>query len=192
MSYLHAKAKCGRIVKRPNEVEENEEENAEGIRSLQLMTESLRSKIALKGSLADIPYTIRIKLTYKPMHMYVFEIVSLERYNKALMDELQESKAGASQMVLDLISGNEELRVERCEAVIADRAAGSKAIRAFRDIQLAMGGKRPVEILDWLEDQLGDLRRKVDRAAHTMKILKYQLSESEKIVLELEEAPICG
>jgi hypothetical protein len=93
-------------------------------------------------------------------------------------------------MVQNLITGNELLRLERDDALQSDKAAGMKAVRAFRTIQLALRGKTPEEILDWLDDQIFDMIKFFDRLQHKLGGLRTRLLDCEKIVMELENSPM--
>ncbi|OXA50192.1 myosin heavy chain, striated muscle [Folsomia candida] len=165
MSYLRQnKSTCGRYPNRPksSNAEEAFVDNEEDL-PLQTQIDNLRAKISLK-----------------------------QRYNKALLEEVTESHKGAHQMIEDLRNENELLHRDRNEAIASGTSASVKALRNHRYFMLALRGKNPAQVYEWLDDQISDQRKKLDEKLHTVTSIKLKLSDAEHMVVELEDWPFPG
>lgn len=57
---------------------------------------------------------------------------------------------------------------------------------------LALRGKNPAQVYEWLDDQISDQRKKLDEKLHTVTSIKLKLSDAEHMVVELEDWPFPG
>lgn len=95
-------------------------------------------------------------------------------------------------MIHELITDNDILRHDRNDAFKSGNSSAVKALRNHRTFLLALRGRSPEQVLDWLDDQIGDQRKLLDKKLDMVTHIKCRLSEAERMVEDLESFPFPG
>ncbi|ODM96079.1 hypothetical protein Ocin01_10595 [Orchesella cincta] len=164
MSYLRSSREgCGRYAKKPNESDENPSFDDDTSIPLQDQIDNLRAKISLK-----------------------------EKYNKALLEEVSETNAGAATMITELTELNQKLREDLQHELRAEQFAVKKALRSYRLFQLAVSEKDAEYVINWLDDKIFDACKTLNEGLHRLRIMQNKLQEAETQVIFLESCPVPG